>query len=666
MSKKMIALNAAVLTVILSVGVLYFTGISRIVNYVVSIDSDRIAMNWTADLKNAISNMDALIATGLPTEAQSVQINAAASVGDIFRFKLFDAEGRNVLISDELSNALEPGARTDHNGNAARVLATGKNIISLNDGTQKANRPPLYVEAYVPLKNADGDNLGVIEVYIDQTAIYNLFLRSFTILAVALAGVFFLAFGAPYAGFLYKNYQEEKARKRSVYLANFDQLTNLLNRHGFMAQLNERGGLTETDSNTIGVIFLDVDHFKNINDSHGHSAGDAFLKHLGDGITKNLQQGDIAARFGGDEFVIVLQRDNFAEIQKFIENISAAASSPLIYEGTTIIGNISVGVHYAADNDDDTGIFSVETRMQKADLALYRAKQDGRNTSCTFTDDLETTLNRRKFVEAEILSALEKNNFELYFQPILHHQTLKCTGFEALARIRTTEDKIIPAGEFAPIADSMGKMGEISTWALHEAISAASEWPTALTVAVNVDSRQLQDHTLVAQINNVLAQTGYDPRNLLLEINESLLLQNTTEVLSQLKDIRKLGVLLAIDNFGTGHSNLSHMWRFEFDKLKIDRSFVTEINAKNSRVSEVLNTIITLAHRLNMEVIAGGVETNEQAQLLEKLSCDYLQGYLHAKPMPASDIADYLHNNFIQQNKPASPKTSRKAKRAKA
>lgn len=650
MSRNLLALNAVIVAVVLGFGALYFTNINRIVDYVVGLDSERLALSWTDDLQHAIPDIETLILTGRPTQAQRIQIRNAAQIGDIFRFKLFDAEGSNVLISDELAKALEPGARTDHNGNAARVLASGENIISLNDGTEKVNRPPVYVEAYVPVKGDDGSTLGVIEVYIDQTAIYSLFERSFSALAVVLAAIFSLAFGVPYIGFLIKNYQEGKARKRAEYLANFDQLTNMLNRHGFSAQLDAWESKGETSSKDIGVIFLDVDHFKNINDSHGHSAGDAFLQHLGQGITKNLQRGDIAGRFGGDEFVIVLQRKSFDDIRDFIDRISADASTPLLYEGTTIIGNISVGVHYVADNDDNADVISFETRMQKADIALYRAKHDGRNTSCQFTDDLETTLKRRKFVEAEILTGLEEQRFELYFQPILHNQTLQCSGFEALARLKTSDGQIVSANEFVPIADMMGKMGEISTWALDEAIAAASQWPVPLTVAVNVAARQLEDCTLVTQIETALEQTGYDPQFLQLEVNESLLLKNTEEVLSQLKQIRKRGVKLAIDNFGTGHSNLSHMWRFEFDKLIIDRSFISEINASNKRVPEVLDSIIKLAHRLNMEVTAGGVETNEQARQLSKLSCDYLQGYLHAKPMPAEETADYLHNNFIRQN----------------
>lgn len=641
MSRKLLALNAAAIAVVLAITTFYVTGISRVVDYVVSIDSERLASNWTSYLQVEMPKLDRLITTGIPTEEQLTQIRTAAQVGDIFRFKLFDETGRNVLISDELSETLEPGARTDHNGNAARVLTSGESIVSLNDGTQKPNRPPVYVEAYVPVKNAKGAFIGVIEVYIDQTALYNLFYRSFSILAISLAGAFILAFGVPYLGFLIKNKQERKSRKRAEYLANFDQLTNLLNRHGLMAQLNDKSYA----ASSIGVIFLDVDHFKNINDSHGHSAGDAFLQHLGEGISKNLQSGDVASRFGGDEFVIVLQRENFAEVRNFIKNICLAASTPLKFEGTTIIGNISVGVHYAADNDDTATDLSFETRMQKADIALYRAKQDGRNTSCTFSDDLETTLKKQKTIEAEILSGLEEERFEMYFQPILHHKTHQCSGFEALARLKTAEGKIISAAEFAPVAETMGKMGEISNWALHQAVKTASQWPIPIMVAVNISRQQLRDNTLVSQVTHLLQESGYNPRHLQLEVNESLLLQDSDQVLSQLKQVRDLGVLLAIDNFGTGHSNLSHMWQFEFDKLKIDKSFISEINPENQRVSEVLDTVITLAHRLNMEVTAGGVESEEQAQLLTLLSCDYLQGYLYANPMSAIDTTTYLENN---------------------
>lgn len=645
MSKKSYAINSVIFVAILAVSIFYISGISRVVDYVVGVDSERLALNWVNFMQESMPELDVLIASGNPSEKQLTQIRTAAQVGNVFRFKLFDEVGRNVLISDELSKTLEPGARTDHNGNAARVLASGESIISLNDGTQKENRPPVYVEAYVPTKNAAGETIGVVEVYLDQTAIYGLFYKAFSILAFGLGVMFVIAFGAPYVAFVIKNRQESRSRKRAEYLAHFDQLTKLFNRHGLMAQLNSKSSDAGFDLHDFGVIFLDVDHFKIINDSHGHSAGDAFLQHLGESISKNLKQGDLAGRFGGDEFVIILQRKNLGEIETFIKSISSAASSPLQYEGTTIIGNISVGVHYDADNDDTAGI-SFETRMQKADIALYQAKSDGRNTACTFSEDLETKLKRRKFVEMEILAGLEKDQFEIYFQPAVDRRTKKCAGFEALARLKSAQGEIISAAEFMPIAESMGKISEVGNWVLRHAIEAASRWSQPFSVGVNISFQQLEDNTLVPLLKKLLDDTGYDPACIELEVTESQLIDGTPQTLSQLDDIRELGVSLTIDNLGTGYSGLGHIWQFKFDKLKIDRSFVTEVKAENQRVLDVLDSIVTLAHRLGMTVTAGGVETEEQVELLSQLSCDYLQGYLYSKPLPHNEVAAYLLRNF--------------------
>lgn len=635
-------------------------GISRTVDYAVGADATQKALKWSTHLAHTIPDLEELIATGRVTSDQLHELEEASHIGDIFRFKLFDSEGSLVLISDELARNLEAGAQSDHNGNAAMVLQTGEPELSINDGTNKENRPPLYVEAYVPVKNAAGQPMGVVEVYLDQTGVSEIFHRSFHILTFATAFGLILTFGAPYLAFLIKMNQETRSRAKAEYFAKYDQVANILNRKSLMSQLGHWHRDGKINLQKSACIFADIDHFKAVNDTYGHKIGDAFIRHIAESISLSLKPNDLVGRIGGDEFLLVAQRETLDEVVELVEEIRMRISAPIRVDGSTISGHISAGIHYDPEQD-----FSLEDRMNKADVALYQAKLNGRDTYCIFSEQLEATISRRRRVEAAISTGLADGRFEVNYQPLLNQKTKRCVGFEALLRLRDFDDNTIAPNEFIPIAEAMGEINKLGQWVLRRAVFAAAEWPAGLFVSVNLSARQFDKSDLVSVIREALQESELEPHRLELEVTESILMENTDSIAQQLSAIKDLGVSLAMDDFGSGYSSLGYLWQFGFDKLKIDRSFISGLSHDQAKVREILDTIIMLGHRLEMTVTAEGVETESQARLLEELSCDHFQGFLYGKPMEPEDLAAFVMTNLGSELRAIENKTDKDESREK-
>lgn len=621
--------------VLVMIGVVKF-GISHTVNFAVSSDASRKATDWAQYMVQKVPDLESLIASGQPTEEQASEIAESSNAGDVFRFKLFNANAHLVLVSDELQNRGGEFVLGDHNGLAAKVLTTGEIQLQFGDGTQKENRPDLYVETYVPVKAADGRVIGVTEVYLDQTPISVLFSQWFNFLAIAIAGILIMMFVLPYVAFLRKTKADKSSRAKADYLANYDQLANLYNRRGILEHLENRQADGSIDMRKTAVAFLDIDQFKFINDTYGHTAGDAFLTHVGECIASCIGPKDFAGRMGGDEFMIIAERETVEQIQIVTEKIRSLVSSSIQHDGHTIIGHICVGIHY------ENAELTIDHRMQKADVALYQAKIDGRNNCRVFTPGMEARTLRRRHVEAAILTGLQDNRFEVYFQPLLRQETKECAGFEALLRLRDQDGEAISPDEFIPIAESAGAINELGLWVLETALKSAAEWPESFFVSVNLSVRQFDDQTLVPNVKRLLQETSIAPARLELEVTESLLMENTDVVSIQLEELRDLGVSLAMDDFGTGYSSLGYLWQFGFDKLKIDRSFISGLELNTAKTKEILDTIIMLGHKLGMTVTAEGIETDLQEDILSSMDCDHFQGFKYGKPMPVSDLPTYF------------------------
>lgn len=610
-------------------------GVNIAVNRAVSADAEYKAREWASYFIEQMPNLNRLIETGSPDASQLERIATAEKVGDVFRFKLFDRRGVLTLVSDESTFTLSE----DGNAKALEVLRRGISIVSLEDGTGKENRPPVYVEAYVPIVDGPGGVRGVVEVYIDQTATASLLKTSFAALSLALALAGALAFGLPMMAYLLRSRQASEARQRADYLAHFEPMTGLLNRATFSRKLDSllRG---RGRGQSLALILLDVDDFKGINDTHGHEAGDEFLIHVAKCIERLCRGTDVAARPGGDEFILALTDRSEPEVIELVERLRREIGQPVLILGKSIAAKLSAGIYLVNREADGT-----EDAMHKASVALYQAKLDGRNTSRLFSEELENGMRARRALEQLIRRTAEQEGFELHYQPLLHTDSGACAGFEALLRLPDGKGGHISPLTCVPVIEALGLINVVGKWVIEEAVRTAATWPSHLFVSVNLSVKQFEDGQLAGHVKNALAATGLKPKRLELEVTETLLMQNTESIAQQLSELRKLGVALAMDDFGTGYSSLGYLWQFGFDKLKIDQSFVAALNHHDKKAREILDTIIMLAHKLEMTVTAEGIETVHQAEVLSALGCDQVQGFLYGRPAAASEIALFLLEN---------------------
>jgi diguanylate cyclase (GGDEF)-like protein len=627
-------------------------GVNFAVDNAVSVDARARAEDWARYFVSTLPHVDQLLATGHLDDQQASVVATAANVGNVFRFKLYNAKGDAVLESDAKSFGKTDDS--DHlDDEASEVVETRQSSVSLNDGTNERNMPSLYAEAYVPVLNADGSLRAIVEAYVDQTKTAQFFKTSFETLAISLSLGIAFAFGAPTLAFLLRTKQAREVKHRVEFLARHDPMTSLLNRTSFAEMLAPRMSKLHQHSQ-LAIVFLDVDDFKIINDSFGHEAGDEFLKHVARSIAGLCLEDDFVARAGGDEFIVALRRTSQLEVMATVEAMIAAVREPITARGHRISGRMSAGVYLVEGAGE-----GVEDAMHQADLALYQAKIDGKNTVRLFSVEMEVRMRERRELEQLIRDAQSSGLFELHYQPLLDVSSKACKGFEALLRLKDKHGAFVPPLVFIPVAESIGLIDQIGKWALEEATRTAALWPDHMYVSVNLSVRQFASGHLVADVENALAASGLPGHRLELEVTESLLMENTDTVATQLDALKGLGVSIAMDDFGTGYSSLAYLWQFGFDKLKIDRSFITALDVDEKKAREILDTIIVLAHRLEMKVTAEGIETEQQAAILAGLNCDQFQGYLYGKPVAVDKIAPMLLRQVAP--KPVLQPTARKA-----
>jgi len=444
--------------------------------------------------------------------------------------------------------------------------------------------------------------------------------------------------------------QAREDQARISRLAHYDVLTQLPNRLSFLQALGkawtEHGRPKGQNGSGAGcaVLCLDLDHFKGVNDSLGHPIGDDLLIQASARLRDCVADTGFVARLGGDEFaVVVAPSPGHEALGALAQAIVLDLSKPYEVRGHHVLIGASIGVAVAPmDADDPDGL------LKHADLALYRAKGDGRGAYRFFETAMDVWAQERRELELDLRDALAKNELKLFFQPLIGSQAHETTGFEALLRWQHPRRGLVPPADFIECAEQWGLIGTIGEWVLHEACRTAAAWPSHLTVAVNLSPNQFASGDLVAQVKAALKGSGLSPARLELEITEGLLLHDSAKTLEQLAALKALGVKIAMDDFGTGYSSLAYLWRFPFDKIKIDRSFVAEMQ-DNSAIADILRTIALLGQTLNLEVTAEGVETTAQARLLADMRCDTFQGFLYGRPMPVGDIPSFLVANLARQ-----------------
>jgi diguanylate cyclase (GGDEF)-like protein/PAS domain S-box-containing protein len=431
--------------------------------------------------------------------------------------------------------------------------------------------------------------------------------------------------------------QRKLDEQRIERLAHFDALTNLPNRKLFASRCEQALGLSERSHQPLAVLYMDLDHFKHINDSLGYRVGDAFLVEVAQRLKSALRDEDTLSRPGGDEFVLVLPYTDAKGAAHAAERLRGLLASPCQVGEHSLAISASIGIAVYPEDGRD-----FDTLAQRADIAMHRAKQDGRNSYRFFTAEMQNQSARILQLESALRQALERRELHLCFQPQVSIDGQRLVGAEALLRWNHPQLGAISPAEFIPIAESSGLILPIGEWVLRTAARQMKRWlaqgyPPEMTMAVNLSLVQFRHPGLVELVNDVLRETGLPPRCLELELTESVAMQQPTAAIAVVRRLRALGVQLSIDDFGTGYSSLSYLKQFEVHKLKIDQSFVRHINADGHDQS-IVRAVIGMAASLGMLTIAEGVETAAQRAELERLGCDEVQGYLFGKPLPAAEF----------------------------
>jgi diguanylate cyclase (GGDEF)-like protein len=394
----------------------------------------------------------------------------------------------------------------------------------------------------------------------------------------------------------------------------------------------------------LAVICVDLDQFKNVNDTLGHPTGDKLLKVVSSRLRACLRDSDVVARFGGDEFAVLqLGLTGAQEASALADRIVKLISEPYDIEGQNIVIGASAGIALAPGDGE-----TPDQLLKNADTALYRAKEDGRRIFRFFEPGMDARLRARRTLELDLRKALLAGEFELYYQPLVTLATGFISGFEALLRWHHPLRGMVAPGEFIPVAEEIGLIVPLGEWVLRQACADAAAWPDDLKVAVNLSPVQFKNVNLTEVVSAALASAGLPAARLELEVTESILLEKSTLNLATLHKLRALGVSISMDDFGTGYSSLSYLRAFPFDKIKIDRSFVSHLDEGRESLT-IVQAIAQLGLSLCIPTTAEGVETEMQLEWLRQAGCTEMQGYLFSRPIPASEIAELLRSSHLKR-----------------
>jgi diguanylate cyclase (GGDEF)-like protein/PAS domain S-box-containing protein len=427
------------------------------------------------------------------------------------------------------------------------------------------------------------------------------------------------------------------------YQANYDALTGLPNRQLFNDRLKVAIAHASRNNLPLGVLFIDLDDFKDVNDSQGHYFGDLMLKQVAKRLTACCREEDTVARLGGDEFLLLAQyiREEEPAAASLAERIIESFKKPFTLGDKQIFVNASIGVTIFPDDGSD-----IETLVKNADVAMYRANDHGKNQFRLFTDVMNREVMRRIALGNDLRGGLEREEFMVYYQPKVNIQTGIVSGMEALVRWNRLKKEMVPPGEFISLAEDNGVIFPLGEWVLSTACRQAGEFDVAfhrdLCVAVNLSVKQFRQENLVAMIRETLNKTGLSPNLLTIEITENIVITDIEATIETLKLLKELGIHVSIDDFGTGYSSLSYLKKMPLSELKIDKSFVDDI-PDNGEASAIVKMVLSLARSLNLKTVAEGVETKKQLEFLRNEGCDEMQGYLFSKPLPAPEMATLLN-----------------------
>ncbi|MEO1200421.1 MAG: EAL domain-containing protein [Pseudomonadota bacterium] len=482
------------------------------------------------------------------------------------------------------------------------------------------------ISVLVPLKR-DGTVRAVAVIDVERTQFEQALFQGVRRSATIVAGILSAIALAVLAMMIGMRRARDEAQDEASFLALHDPLTGLPNRRQFGSLFPAMMAEAEETSSTLALLCLDVDSFKDVNDVYGHLAGDQLLVGISARLKEAIGSAGLVSRLSGDEFTIAIGHiDHQMTLDRLCSSVLKAQQTPYTLDGHEVLASLSIGVAIFPQDARNT-----EDLMRHADLALYRAKAEGKNRYTFFSPDMDEDLKRKRRLQTELRLAMHRNSLEVHYQPQIDTASGDLKGFEALLRWTHVQDGEISPETFIPIAEESGMIGELGAWVLKTACLEAAAWPTPFELAVNLSPTQFHTGDLVATVKDALDKSGLDPRRLELEITEGVLLQDIETVGIALRELRDLGVGIAMDDFGTGYSSLSYLTRIPLTKIKIDRSFIQQFGS-DPNVDAIVNSIIGIGQSLNVSVTAEGVETFEQLHNLQAAGCHLVQGFLYGRP----------------------------------
>jgi diguanylate cyclase (GGDEF)-like protein/PAS domain S-box-containing protein len=434
----------------------------------------------------------------------------------------------------------------------------------------------------------------------------------------------------------------QKETERKIHrLAYYDALTGLPNRGMFLDRLHQALAFAHREERSVCLVFLDLDNFKDVNDTYGHDFGDKLLKQVAERLNDTMRESDTLARLGGDEFVVILSSVTCHEsIANAAQRLMSVFSNPFLIDNRKIYCSVSIGIAVYPDDGADT-----ESLLKCADTAMYHAKEEGKSQYRFFSAAMNQKIMRRVLLENSLRSGLERDEFFVEYQPQWDLKTLRMVGVEVLLRWQSLDFGLMSPSEFIAFTENSGLIFDLGQWVLRTACIQAKNWSLAgyedFKVAVNISGKQLKQPDFLEMVGRIIHETGVTPKSLELEFTESVVMEDAENTIDTLRALNKLGVQLSIDNFGTGYSSLNYLKHFPIDRIKIDRSFVADLESNNNDAA-LVEAIISMGHSLNRKVLAEGVENSDQLHFLTTLGCDEAQGFYLAMPMSADDLSKRL------------------------
>jgi len=564
---------------------------------------------------------------------------------NVVKVKIYSLNGKTVFSTDPAQIGTDKrgnvGFEKARAGTTASELTFRNQVYSLEGTIADRN----LLSSYIPITEQPGGGVkAVLELYSDVTDLIGRLEHSQQYLVGGVVMVLslyyaFLYFIVRRADILLREQEKERqlAAERIHYQAYHDTLTSLPNRTMFSERLGEAIRRAKRTGRPVGLMFLDLDRFKVVNDSLGHEAGDALLMSAARRINAAVRETDTLFRMGGDEFAVLLEYlRSDQDAARVAERIIQELSEPFRISDHDVIVSASIGISVFPRDDE-----RAERLVKNASAAMYSAKESGNNHYKFYTQDMNAQAEERLTLETELRKALKEKQFVLFYQPKVAVDSGKAVGMEALLRWRHPERGLIPPDKFLPFLEDTGLIVPVGEWVIRQACTDARNWGEEglppLRVSVNISSLQFHSNVLVEQVRSALADTGLDPRRLELELTESLLVENTESAVELLAALKALGVYISIDDFGTGYSSLTYLKEFPVDALKIDRSFIRDL-VSNRKDAAITSAITTLAHSLSLGVVAEGVESQEQLHFLRSKGCHEIQGYMVSKPLPLNEV----------------------------